>query len=83
MRQAIQHLAATDDRWIDVREDVHREFNRELQERMQTRVFTAGCPGWYTTAAGKVTQVWVGSHVEYGRRTRRFEPAVYVSSAAS
>jgi cation diffusion facilitator CzcD-associated flavoprotein CzcO len=82
MRQAIEHLAATDDRWIDVREDVHREFNRELQERMQTRVFTAGCPGWYTTAAGKVTQVWVGSHVEYGRRTRRFEPAVYVSSTA-
>jgi cation diffusion facilitator CzcD-associated flavoprotein CzcO len=77
MRQAIEHLANQDNRWIDVREEVHRAFNRELQERMQTRVFTAGCPGWYTTDTGKVTQVWVGSHVEYGRRTRRFDPSLY------
>jgi len=77
MRQAIEHLAATGERWIDVREDVHRAFNDELQQRMRSRVFTAGCPGWYTTETGKVTQVWVGSHVEYGRRTRRFDPSVY------
>ena len=37
-----------------------------------------GCPGWYTTEAGKVTQVWAGSHVEYGRRTRAFDSALYV-----
>ncbi|MCW3015658.1 MAG: FAD-dependent pyridine nucleotide-disulfide oxidoreductase [Solirubrobacterales bacterium] len=77
MRQAIQYLATSSERWIDVRDDVHRDFNDELQQRMTSRVFTAGCPGWYTTDAGKVTQVWVGSHVEYGRRTRHFEPALY------
>jgi hypothetical protein len=40
-------------------------------------VFTAGCPGWYTTAGGKVTTVWTGSHVEYRRRTRIFDPSAY------
>ena len=40
-------------------------------------MFTTGCPGWYTTDAGKVTQVWAGSHVEYGRRTRVFDPQLY------
>jgi cation diffusion facilitator CzcD-associated flavoprotein CzcO len=76
MRQAIEHLGRAGG-WIDVRPEVHDAFNAELQERLQDTVFTAGCPGWYTTDAGKVTQVWVGSHVEYGRRTRRFDPAMY------
>jgi len=76
MRQAIEHLGRAGG-WIDVRPEVHEAFNRDLQERLQGTVFTAGCPGWYTTDAGKVTQVWAGSHVEYGRRTRHFDPAVY------
>lgn len=57
-----------------MRRDVHETFNRELQRRMADTVFAAGCPGWYTTDSGKVTQVWVGSHVEYGHRTAHFDP---------
>ncbi|WP_354702132.1 Baeyer-Villiger monooxygenase [Paraconexibacter sp. AEG42_29] len=77
MRQAIEHLARVGGA-IDVRSDVHDAFNAELQQRLGRTVFTTGCPGWYATASGKVTQVWTGSHVEYGRRTRRFDPACYV-----
>lgn len=77
MRQAVQHIGEHGG-WVEIRDDVHREFNEELQDRLGRTVFTAGCPGWYTTAAGKVTQVWAGSHVEYGRRTRVFDPALYV-----
>jgi cation diffusion facilitator CzcD-associated flavoprotein CzcO len=76
MRQAIEHLGRTGG-WIDVKPEVHDAFNRRLQERMQHTSFTAGCPGWYTTESGKVTQVWVASHVEYGYRTREFDPAMY------
>ena len=75
IRQALDHLGGTRG-WIDLREDVNREFNDEIQSRLQKTVFTAGCPGWYTTDSGKVTQVWVGSHVEYGRRTARFDASV-------
>jgi cation diffusion facilitator CzcD-associated flavoprotein CzcO len=75
IRQALDHLSGTGG-WIDLREDVNREFNDEIQSRLQKTVFTAGCPGWYTTDSGKVTQVWVGSHVEYGRRTARFDASV-------
>jgi cation diffusion facilitator CzcD-associated flavoprotein CzcO len=74
-RQAIEHLRGTGG-WIDVRESVNREFNVEVQERLQNTVFTAGCPGWYSTDSGKVTQVWIGSHVEYGKRTAEFDPSV-------
>jgi cation diffusion facilitator CzcD-associated flavoprotein CzcO len=57
---------------LQVRRDVHDDYNRALQERLQGTVFTAGCPGWYTTAEGKVTTVWPGSHVSYARATSRF-----------
>jgi cation diffusion facilitator CzcD-associated flavoprotein CzcO len=81
VRQAVEHIAEHGG-WIDVREDVHRAFNQELQQRLGRTVFTAGCPGWYTTADGKVTQVWAGSHVEYGKRTRRFDPSLYEHGGA-
>lgn len=82
LRQAVEHLGRTGG-WIDVKPDVHAAFNQELQDRLQRTVFTTGCPGWYTTADGKVTQVWVGSHVEYGRRTKVLDPAAYEHGVAA
>lgn len=76
MRQAVEHVGRAGG-FVDVRPEVHGAFNQELQTRLAKTVFTTGCPGWYTTAAGKVTQVWAGSHVEYGRRTRHFDPSAY------
>ncbi len=76
MRQAVEHVRRTG-RAVEIRGDVHDAFNAELQDRLGRTVFTTGCPGWYTTAAGKVTTVWAGSHVEYRRRTRVFDPTVY------
>jgi cation diffusion facilitator CzcD-associated flavoprotein CzcO len=76
IRQAVEHIA----NWghaVDVRREAHDAFNAELQDRFQHTVFTTGCPGWYTTDDGKVTTVWAGSHVEYRRRTRVFDPAAY------
>ncbi|HYF27529.1 MAG TPA: NAD(P)/FAD-dependent oxidoreductase [Baekduia sp.] len=72
IRQGVQHLNGPG-AWCEVREDVHARFNAQLQQRLQRTVFTAGCPGWYTTDEGKVTTVWPGSHVAYARAVRRFE----------
>ncbi len=76
IRQAVEHLSRTGG-WIDVRPEVHDGFNARLQDRLQHTSFTAGCPGWYTTDSGKVTTVWVGSHIEYGHRTNVFDPVAY------
>jgi hypothetical protein len=46
-------------------------------------VFTAGCPGWYTTEEGKVTTVFPGSHVEYARLTRTFDPTAFEHGGSS
>jgi cation diffusion facilitator CzcD-associated flavoprotein CzcO len=76
IRQAVEHVARTGCAY-DIRPDVHDAFNDELRRRLPKTVFSTGCPGWYTTADGKVTTVWVGSHTEYRRRTRFFDPTVY------
>jgi hypothetical protein len=76
MRQAIEYVAR-EDVALDIRPEVHSAFVAETEERLAKTVFTSGCPGWYTTESGRVTTVWFGSHVEYRRRTRTFDPAVY------
>jgi hypothetical protein len=76
IRQAVQHVSKARGA-VEIRRDVHDAFNAELQARLQRTVFTSGCPGWYSTAEGKVTTVWCGSHVEYRRRTRVFDPSAY------
>jgi cation diffusion facilitator CzcD-associated flavoprotein CzcO len=82
IRQAVEHLAGHPERWIDVNGMVHREYNEKLQRRLDKTIFTAGCPGWYTTDDGKVTTVFPGSHVEYARLVRRFEPSAYEHGSA-
>jgi cation diffusion facilitator CzcD-associated flavoprotein CzcO len=76
--QALDHLDHAGGA-IDVRRDVHDRFNATIQERLGRTVFTAGCPGWYTTADGKVTTVWPGSHVAYARAVRTFDPGDYTT----
>lgn len=78
IRQAIEHHAGSGG-WLEVRPDVHEAFNAGLQERLSRTVFTAGCPGWYTTESGKVTTVWPGSHVAYAKAVRHFDPSDYAS----
>ena len=82
IRQAVQYLASGPGQWVDVRASVHRNYNDRLQHRLGKTVFTAGCPGWYTTDDGKVTTVFVGSHLEYGHLVRRFDPHAYEHGSA-
>jgi cation diffusion facilitator CzcD-associated flavoprotein CzcO len=69
--EAVRELGRAGARWIEVRGDVQAEFNREVQERLQHTVWTAGCDSWYRTESGKVVNNWPGLVSEYRRRTRR------------
>lgn len=80
-RQAIERIAK-DGGWIDVRQDVQDEFNKEIQRKLSGTVFTSGCPGWYHTDEGKVVAVWPGSHVAYARATGTVDFDVYEHGTA-
>jgi cation diffusion facilitator CzcD-associated flavoprotein CzcO len=80
---AIRKLPGSGARYIDVRPEVQRAFNAELQERLAGSVWTAGCTNWYTTESGKVTNNWPGLTLEYRQRTRRLRPGDYRAARAA
>jgi cation diffusion facilitator CzcD-associated flavoprotein CzcO len=80
---SVRKLGGTGARYIDVRPEVQREFNAELQKRLEGSVWTAGCTNWYRTESGKITNNWPGLTLEYRRRTRRLEPSDYRAARAA
>lgn len=76
LRQAVQVLARPGVSYLDVREDVEERYDRELQRRLGSSVWT-GCTSWYRQPDGRVSTNWPGLVTEYDRRTRTFDPADY------
>jgi cation diffusion facilitator CzcD-associated flavoprotein CzcO len=73
---AVRRLAANGRAYIDVRPEVQREFDAEMQRRLGDSVW-ASCTSWYVTESGRVTNNWPGFMYEYRRRTRRLRPGDY------
>lgn len=63
---------------IDVRPDAQREFNCELQRRLQTTVWATGCKSWYQDANGKNVTLWPGFTFQYWKAMRKVNQAHYV-----
>jgi cation diffusion facilitator CzcD-associated flavoprotein CzcO len=61
---------------LEVRQEVHDSFQRELSERRRDSVWV-NCSSWYVTSDGRVTNNWPGSQAEYRRRTRTVSLADY------
>jgi cation diffusion facilitator CzcD-associated flavoprotein CzcO len=60
---------------VEVREQVQRDYNTQLQQRLRGTVFAGGCRSWYLTADGRNTQNWPGSTIGFRLRTRRLRLA--------
>ena len=63
-------------RSLDVRADVQRDFNAELDRRSLQLAYLAGCRSWYLSN-GRNSQNWVGYMTEYGRRLHQPKMAHY------
>jgi cation diffusion facilitator CzcD-associated flavoprotein CzcO len=63
---------------FDVREDLQRDYNEKLQDRMGRTVWTTGgCASWYLDAHGNNTTLWPGFTFAFRAQTRRFDPDAY------
>jgi len=71
---SIEELRRRGARYLDVRPEVQREFNDELQEQLADSIWTAGCSNWYVTDSGKVVNNWPGMVSQYERRIRELDP---------
>ncbi|MFJ1614763.1 flavin-containing monooxygenase [Streptomyces sp. NPDC088251] len=63
---------------VEVRAEVQRVFNAELQKRMAPTVWAAGgCVGWYQDRTGRITSIWPEPTWRFRRRLRTFDPRQY------
>jgi cation diffusion facilitator CzcD-associated flavoprotein CzcO len=56
---------------LDVSPDAMAAFNAEVQAAMTGLVWESSCHSWYKNEAGKVTNNWPWSTIQYWLRTRR------------
>jgi cation diffusion facilitator CzcD-associated flavoprotein CzcO len=67
---------------LDLRPDVGKAYDAEMQERLAQSVWT-GCGSWYADAAGRVTTNWPGTVAEYEERCAHLDLADFVSVPSS
>jgi len=57
-------------RFLDLRPEVQRAYNQEMQQRLGQSIWATGCSNWYLRDGRNINN-WPGFTVEYRRRTRR------------
>jgi len=72
-----RQLRARGLRWIDLNPEVQRRYNEKVQATLAGRVWAAVGESWYKNAAGKITNNWSGTTIEYWWRTRRADLSQY------
>jgi cation diffusion facilitator CzcD-associated flavoprotein CzcO len=81
---ALKHMAARGLASVEVREEVQRAYNAELQERLKGTVWNSGgCRSYYLDANGRNASIWPGFTYGFRRRTRRFVAAEYTARVAT
>jgi hypothetical protein len=76
IRQAVEHLNRPDVSYVDVRPEVERRYDEEVQRRLRKSVWSM-CSSWYRQDNGRVTTNWPGLVSEYHRRTKRLDLTDY------
>jgi cation diffusion facilitator CzcD-associated flavoprotein CzcO len=73
----LEELRRSEGAWLDVREDVERAYNEEIQQKLRQTVWASGCKSWYLDAEGRNSTIWPGFCFQFRQRTRRFEARDY------
>jgi cation diffusion facilitator CzcD-associated flavoprotein CzcO len=68
-------------RYLDVREDVQRRYNKRIQKRLTKTTWMSGCSSWYLTAEGFNASMYPGFATQYLRQMRDFRFADYEAVA--
>jgi cation diffusion facilitator CzcD-associated flavoprotein CzcO len=75
----LQALAARGARSIEVRADVQRRYNEDVQRRLSRTVWNSGgCRSWYLDDSGHNYTLWPGTTSEFRARTQQADPEDYL-----
>jgi cation diffusion facilitator CzcD-associated flavoprotein CzcO len=69
---------------VEVRPEALAAYNEDVQAKVAGTVWnTGGCSSWYLDKTGKNTSLWPDFTFVYRHKTRRFDPAHYMITAAT
>ncbi len=74
---ALAEMRRHDADTVEVRGDVAREFNAEIDKRHETAVWNTGCSSWYLDENGRNATLWPDWTFRFRQRTANFEPDKY------
>ena len=75
----IRHLLKHDIRALDVKKEIHDEYNLRIDDGNSQMAWGASSVNsWYKNPNGKITQNWPFSLLEYWEQTREINPSDYI-----
>jgi cation diffusion facilitator CzcD-associated flavoprotein CzcO len=77
---AIRAMRSRELSTVEVRPEVMRRYNADLERRLSRTVWHSGCASWYRDARGRNTTLWPGFTFEFKSKTRRFHLRDYASA---
>jgi cation diffusion facilitator CzcD-associated flavoprotein CzcO len=78
----LELLGKEDLAWIDVRPEVMKSFNEDVQHAMAgVSVWQAGCSSYYRSPSGRIVTQWPYSMTEYLGRTSSVDPEAFEVAA--
>lgn len=63
--------------YLDVKPNIQRQFNKQVQSQFPRTVWGSGCQSWYNQTDGKNIAIWPFSTWRYWLRTRKVNPEEY------
>jgi 4-hydroxyacetophenone monooxygenase len=76
---AIKLMLEQDIRSLECKQSVHDSYNEVIDARNSLTAWgSPGVSSWYKNAAGRVTQNWPGTHLEYWQQTLAPDPEDYL-----
>jgi len=75
--RAVGAIRRGDLRYLDVRDDVQRRHNEQIQRRLRKTTWMSGCRSWYLTEDGFNASMYPGFATQYLRQMRSFRLADY------
>lgn len=66
-------------KYLDVHPEAQEKFQKTIQEKLSTTVWTSGCTSWYQTRDGYNNTIWPDTTIAYLRQTRSVKREDYSS----
>jgi hypothetical protein len=77
--EALLYMQKNNIRTLDVKQNVHDQYNENLQSKLKNTVWQAGgCHSWYQDAKGNNTMIWPGFTWTYILLMKTFDSKNYI-----